>query len=114
MGCHAGGCDGRDQETLAEDHVDLSHLEVIAVPEREEDDVDAVVPGHDLGALVAFDDVLGDEVVELEDVSQLRQSVGRGVCHIDPDPGTRILERGSEVGERVDDPQRARCPDASH
>ena len=71
---------GRQQEPLAEDHVDLARHDRVAVDEREHHDVDAVRGDLDLRPLVALEDVLGDELVEAEqlgDRRDLRPPTGR-------------------------------------
>ena len=69
----------REQEALAEDEVDLGRLDLAAVLEREQDDVDHVVVGRDLRPLVALRDVLGDQRVQPEVARRRRRRVvGRG------------------------------------
>ena len=70
----------------------------------------AVVPEHDLGALVALDDVLGHERVELEHRRQPDQRRLGGVLHVYPDAGVSIRHRGSHVVDGLDDPAVGRAP----
>ena len=58
------------QEPRAQDEVDLGGLDVAAVAELEEHDVDDVVERLDLRPLVALDDVLGDQRVEAEGLGE--------------------------------------------
>ena len=91
-----------DEEATAQHDVDLGHGDVRVRGDSEEDEVQAVVPDHDLGALVALDDVLGDEVVEREDVGQPREGRFGGVLDVHPDSRLRIGLACRDVIERAD------------
>ena len=75
---------GGDQEARSLDDVHLVVDDVLGVLEGEQDKMQAVIPEHDLGALVALDDVFGDEVVQLEHGGETGQRLSRCVLDVNP------------------------------
>jgi hypothetical protein len=85
------------QEPASEDEVDLGRLDLAAVVEIEQDDVDdVVVVGLDLRPLVALGDVLGDQRMKTEVSGDRSDDLRRGVDEIDPDAGRRVREHCPE------------------
>ena len=73
----------REQEGRTEDDVDLARVRMVDV-EREQDDVDELIGKLDLRALVALQDVLGDQWMQPQRAADGLDAVGVEVDRIDP------------------------------
>jgi len=93
---------GGEQEAPPEDEVDLVGLDGVAKLEGEQDDVDEAVGDLDLRALVALDDVLGDQRVEPELRGHGVDGRRAGGREVDPHPR---VPRPDERPDLLDGPR---------
>ena len=97
-----GGRMAGKQEPVADHQVDLVRLKVGRIIECEQHDVDEIVGRLQLRALIAFDDVLGDEGVQSEQIRGAGDLRRRWVGQINPDhplPAARLVQQPLEVFE---------------
>ena len=78
------------RKLLAEDEVDLRGLDLAAVLEVEQHDMDDVVVDRDLRPLVALLDVLGDQRVQPSVRATARTVCSVGVGQVDPEAGVGL------------------------
>ena len=96
----------RQEELLAEDEVDLRGLDLAAVLDVEQHDMDDVVVDRDLRPLVALLDVVGDQRVQPERPRDGPTVCSVGVGQVDPERGCRAGRPAPPARRRRSTPRR--------
>ena len=93
------------EEPVAQDEVDLVRLYVVRELQGEHDDMDEAVRRLDLRALVALHDVLGNELVEIEQACDLGDLHSARGGEVDPD-GLRAIGAAASEEAALEGPHR--------
>ena len=92
----------RNDVSSADDDVDLVGDDLTDIAEREHHDVQHVAGLLDLGALVALEHVLDDQVVDVEDCAQFHQQLPVGVDEVYPNARRTIGVGRPDIIDRIE------------
>ena len=87
----------REEETLAQHEVDLVGLRLVGARQREHHEVDDVADHLDLRPLVALDDVLCDQRMQSDQLSDRLDDSSWGLGQVDPGPRLLVREEGRQL-----------------